>query len=216
MRRESRTTEALKCELLPVIFKILSLIVGFDLNLRLLFNLLMSSNYHLRRMDREIKNVKILRKILEKTTHIALAMANMDEPYIVPLNHYYNAEENCIYFHGAGVGKQIEFMKRNPLVWGLAVIDHGFGEGQCENLYASVVFSGHVTFLEDKEARIIVLKRQIVKESGDKEAMLKRLDTASASPGFSNTLVCRLDIESMTGKRSTLWTEDVLLNMLEK
>lgn len=166
-------------------------------------------------MDREIKDVKILRKILEKTTHVALAMAKMDEPYVIPLNHYYDAEENCVYFHGAGVGKKIEFMKRNPLVWGLAVIDHGFGAGQCENLYASVVFSGHITFLEDKEARIIVLKKQIVKESGEKDAMLKRLDVASGSTGFSNTLVGRIDIESMTGKRSTLWTEDVLLKILE-
>ncbi len=176
----------------------------------------MSSKYHLRRIDRGIKDDKILKKILEKTTHIALAMANVDEPYIVPLNHYYDAEENCVYFHGAGIGKKVEFMKRNPLVWGLAVIDHGFGGGQCENLYASVVFSGRVTFLEDKESRIIVLKKQIVKESGDKEAMLKKLDMASTSPGFSNTLVCRVDIESMTGKRSTLWTEDVILKMLDK
>jgi nitroimidazol reductase NimA-like FMN-containing flavoprotein (pyridoxamine 5'-phosphate oxidase superfamily) len=176
----------------------------------------MSSKYHLRRIDREIKDVKILRKILEKTTHIALAMAKLNEPYIVPLNHYYDIEENCIYFHGASVGKKIEFMKKNPNVWGLAVIDHGFSGGQCENLYASVAFSGHVTFLEDKETRISVLRKQIVKESGDKEAMMKRFDIASSSPLFSSSSVCRVDIESITGKRSTVWTEDVLLKMLDK
>jgi len=173
------------------------------------------SNYHLRRIDREIKDVKILKKILEKTTHITLGLANADEPYVVPVNHYYDAEENCVFFHGAGVGKKIEFIKRNPRVWGLAVIDNGFGDGQCENLYASVAFSGNVSFIEKTEARLDALRKQIVKESGNIERMLKRLELASSTPSFSSTVVCRVDIESITGKRSTLWSEDVLMGILE-
>lgn len=176
----------------------------------------MSSKYHLRRVDREIKDVKILRKILEKTNHIALAMANLDEPYAVPLNHYYDAKENCVYFHGADIGKKIEFMKRNPHVWGLAVVDHGAGADPCENLYASVSFSGDVTFLSDQKSRLNALKKQLEKESRDKKESLKRLKAASSSPRFSNTVIGRIDIELMTGKRSTIWTEDVLLKMLEE
>jgi uncharacterized protein len=172
------------------------------------------SKYHLRRVDREIKDERILKEILVQSSHIALGMAIGDEPYVVPLNHFYDSGENVVYFHGAGTGKKINFLKRNPHVWGLAVLDHGFDKGQCENLYASVAFSGCVEFVEDREARVRVLRKQIEKESGEVEAMLKRLEAASITPLFESTIVCRVKIDSITGKRSTKWTEDTLLQIL--
>ena len=174
------------------------------------------AQYHLRRMDREIKDEKLINQILDSATHINLAMVDKNEPYIVPINYIYDSEQKRIYFHGAKEGKKIDILKKNPRVWGTAVIDHGFGDGQCENLYASVVFSGIVSFIEDFDVKLMVLEEQIKKQSGDKDMMKARLE-AMVSKGnqlFNDTLFGEIQIESITGKRSTLWSEKVLKEIL--
>ena len=174
------------------------------------------AQYHLRRMDREIKDEKLINQILDSATHINLAMVDKNEPYIVPINYIYDSEQKRIYFHGAKEGKKIDILKKNPRVWGTAVIDHGFGDGQCENLYASVVFSGIVSFIEDFNVKLMVLEEQIKKQSGDKDMMKARLE-AMVSKGnqlFNDTLFGEIQIESITGKRSTLWSEKVLKEIL--
>ena len=123
------------------------------------------AKYHLRRVDREIKDQELIDLILGSATHMNLAMTDGNEPYIVPLNYVYEPSQRVIYFHGAKEGKKREILRRNPRVWGSAVIDHGFTEGQCENLYASVVFSGEASFVEDQEAKLMVLRMQIDKQS---------------------------------------------------
>ena len=176
----------------------------------------MPSKYHLKRLDREIKKVTLIDQILLSATHINLAMTDKNEPYIVPLNFIYDSEQKNIFFHGAREGKKIDILKKNPRVWGSAVIDYGFGLGQCENLYASVVFSGEVSFIEDLETKLMVLRKQIGKQSGDKEQMKKRLETMASqvNPLFSNTVFGEIKLDSMTGKRSTLWTEERLKEIL--
>jgi nitroimidazol reductase NimA-like FMN-containing flavoprotein (pyridoxamine 5'-phosphate oxidase superfamily) len=174
------------------------------------------TKYHLRRMDREIKDEYLINLILDIATHINIAMADENEPYIVPINYIYDSEQKNIYFHGAKEGKKIELLQKNPRVWGSAVIDHGFGKGQCENMYASVVFSGNFSFVEDQESQLMILRKQIDKQSGDKEEMKTRLDAmvSKDNPLFASTCFGRIKIDSLTGKRSTLWTEERLKEIL--
>jgi nitroimidazol reductase NimA-like FMN-containing flavoprotein (pyridoxamine 5'-phosphate oxidase superfamily) len=174
------------------------------------------AQYHLRRMDREIKDEKLINQILDSATHINLAMVDKNEPYIVPINYIYDPEQKRIYFHGAKEGKKIDILKKNPRVWGSAVIDHGFGDGQCENLYASVVFSGTVSFIEDFDVKLMVLREQIEKQSGDKEMMNARLEAMNSkdNPLFNDTLFGEIKIKSITGKRSALWSEERLKEIL--
>ena len=176
------------------------------------------TKYHLRRMDRAIKDQELNNQILGSATHINLAMIDGDEPYIVPLNYIYEPIQKTIYFHGAKEGKKIDILKKNPRVWGSAVIDHGFGEGQCENLYASVVFSGNVSFIEDQKTKLMVLRMQIDKQSGDREEMRRRLEVMALKGDhlFNSADFGRIKIDSMTGKRSTLWTEERLKEILNQ
>lgn len=176
------------------------------------------AQYHLRRMDREIKNESLIDLILSSATHLNIALANQNELYIVPLNYIYDPEQKNIYFHGAKDGKKIDLLQKNPRVWGSAVIDHGFGEGQCENLYASVVFSGNFSFVENHETKLMILRKQIDKQSGDKEEMKDRLIemTSKDNSLFAGTVFGRIKIDSITGKRSTLWTEEHIKEILSK
>jgi nitroimidazol reductase NimA-like FMN-containing flavoprotein (pyridoxamine 5'-phosphate oxidase superfamily) len=89
----------------------------------------MVKTYHMRRSDKEIKDRKKLERILKETNFVTLALAKDNIPYVVSLSHSYDEETGCLYFHCSSEGKKLDFMRGNPVVWGQALIDHGYLEG---------------------------------------------------------------------------------------
>ena len=154
--------------------------------------------YHMRRKDKEITDKSVMRKILKATKYVTLALSKDDIPYIVTLSHGYDEEGQCIYFHCAGEGKKLDYMKANGRVWGQALLDHGYVEVECSHNYATVVFSGRVTFLEsleDKWHAMSLMTRQL---DPNAETMIANRKPES----LANTVVGRIDIEYMSGKKS--------------
>ena len=159
--------------------------------------------YHVRRSDKEISDQATLKKILSSTSYVTLAMCSGGEPYLVSLSHSYDEERNCLYFHCAVEGKKLDFMRENPRVWGQALIDRGYHEGQCSHLYASVMFSGTVDFVEDAEEKREVLRHLIRFQDSDPEPLLERLTgIQSQADSLRKTVVGRIRIGEMTGKKS--------------
>ena len=107
----------------------------------------------IRRKDKAITDIHEMRQILRAARYVTLAMCLNDEPYLVSLSHGYDEERNCIYFHCAKEGKKIDILKANNLVWGQAIVDHGYVQGACDHLYATTQFRGRVTFVEDIEEK---------------------------------------------------------------
>lgn len=158
----------------------------------------MPMKYHMRRKDKEIVDGATMRKILKSTQYVTIAMCKDDQPYLVSLSHGYHEERNCIYFHCAEEGKKIDYLKVNSGVWGQAVIDRGYSQGECNHLYASVMFFGKVTFLEDRDEKWNALALMTRHLDGDPE----RLIAARKPESLENTIIGRIDIEHMTGKKS--------------
>jgi len=69
---------------------------------------------------------------------------------------------------------------------------------RCSHLYASVMFSGRVTLLEDRDERWHALELMTRQLDSDAE----RLIEARKPESLDNTVVGRIDIEYMTGKKS--------------
>jgi nitroimidazol reductase NimA-like FMN-containing flavoprotein (pyridoxamine 5'-phosphate oxidase superfamily) len=90
-------------------------------------------------------------------------------------------------------------MKSNGLVWGQALEDHGYLQGECNHLYASVHFSGKVSFVEKTEERIRALKMMIEKLDHDPEVTTLKHLTEDC---MRRTAIGRIDLEYMTGKKS--------------
>ena len=154
--------------------------------------------YHVRRKDKEIKDEAVMERILKTTQYVTIAMARDDRPYLVSLSHGYDGENRCIYFHCAREGKKLDFLKANSSVWGQAVIDGGYVHEECNHNYASVMFSGNVTFLEDRAERwhaISLMTRQL---DDDAETLIANRRPES----LENTVIGRIDIDHMTGKKS--------------
>ncbi|MBO3803034.1 MAG: pyridoxamine 5'-phosphate oxidase family protein [Candidatus Brockarchaeota archaeon] len=154
--------------------------------------------YHVRRKDKEITDARVLRKILKATKYVTIAMSKDNVPYLVSLSHGYDEGRNCLYFHCAPVGKKLDYIRSNNVVWGQALLDHGYAEGECDHLYASVHFKGTVSFVENPEEKRMAI-----------ECMMKQLDR---KPGeliagidaerLKGTTIGRIDIEYMSGKKS--------------
>jgi len=115
-------------------------------------------NYHMRRKDKEITDSSEMKYILEKTLYVTLAMTKEDMPYLVTLSHGYDSKKNCIYFHSAGEGKKLDYLRSNPKVWGQAMLDLGYDMGECNHHYASVMFRGVTSFVEDEGEKWEIIK----------------------------------------------------------
>lgn len=156
--------------------------------------------YHMRRKDKEITNLEKLKKILKETNYVTIALVKDSSPYLVPLSHGYDEKENCIYFHSGSKGKKLDYMKACPQVWGIAIQDHGYHDGECSHLYASVMFKGEIAFIDDLETKRHVFRTMVMQLEPDPNSIMDDMVNSTEIP---NTIVGRINIEYMTGKKST-------------
>jgi len=155
-------------------------------------------SYHVKRKDKEITDVRVLKKILKDTKYITLALSKDDVPYLVSLSHGYDEGRNCLYFHCAEAGKKLDYIRSNNVVWGQALLDYGYAEGKCDHLYASVHFKGKVAFIDDVEDKRLAMEcmmHQLDRKPGE---LVAGIDVER----LKGTTMGRIDIEYMSGKKS--------------
>jgi nitroimidazol reductase NimA-like FMN-containing flavoprotein (pyridoxamine 5'-phosphate oxidase superfamily) len=155
-------------------------------------------SFHVRRKDKEIADTEVLKRILKSAKYVTIAMCMDNQPYLVSLSHGYDEKHNCIYFHCALEGKKLVYLEANNVVWGQAVLDYGYAEGECEHIYASVHFLGKVTFLTDlgeKRSAVECMIRQLDKNP---EPLLARL----SNERLEKAAIGKIAIAYMSGKKS--------------
>lgn len=152
----------------------------------------------MRRKDREITDIEVIREILERAKIMTVAMVDSGKPYALPLHYGYELEEGqlCLYFHSSPVGRKMEILKENPSVFCAVALDDGLtGEGNNACVYgsrfASVMGSGRASILGDplekRQALDILMRHQTGREGFEypsdlaKVAVVKiKLDSFSA------------------------------------
>lgn len=155
--------------------------------------------YHLRRHDKAISDPEDCTAILASTRTISLAMCTDDKPYVITLNHGWDPDRRCLYFHSAPTGKKIDILRKNPRIWGMATEDLGYLDGRCDHAYRSVMFGGTVTFLDDDSAKRHALEVMIRQHESDPEAVIAEQLTPNRVAG---TTIVRIDIDQVSGKES--------------
>jgi nitroimidazol reductase NimA-like FMN-containing flavoprotein (pyridoxamine 5'-phosphate oxidase superfamily) len=155
--------------------------------------------FHVRRKDKEVTDEAQLRKMLRSSKYVTIALCMDNVPYLVSLSHGYDEEHDCLYFHCAREGKKLVYLKSNSLVWGQALLDFGPSEDDdCSQLYASVHFSGRATLIEDLEEKRQAIQCMINQLGKNPEALIAKLTLER----LKNTVIGRIDIEYMSGKKS--------------
>ena len=153
-------------------------------------------SFHVRRRDREITDADEMRMVLKSTKYVTVAFCMDNEPYLVALNHGYDQNQNCLYFHCAPEGKKLIYATANPNVWGQAILDFGVTE-ECNYAYTSVHFSGKFSLISDtaeKSHAMEILVRQV---SLNPEAKLAKIKPEK----LASTTIGKIEINYISGKK---------------
>ena len=153
----------------------------------------------IRRRERAITDGSEMVEILEAVQYVTIAMCADNEPYLVTLSHGYDRERHCIYFHCAKEGKKIDILNSNNAVWGQALLDKGYVQGDCDHIFATVQFKGRVTFIDDltEKKRALRVMIKCLEDNPSKVIAAKVTDSAVQELGIG-----RIDIEHISGKKA--------------
>jgi len=155
------------------------------------------SAYHQRRPELAIAQPAELLEIIQGQEHLTLALCRDHEPYLVTVNYAYDTAERCFYFHCAGEGKKIDYLKANPIVWGQVLEDGGYLAGRCDHAYRTVQFRGRAEFVEGLEEKRRALALMIERLEPDPEPVKARL---LAEGRVKKVTIVRVRVLEMTGK----------------
>jgi nitroimidazol reductase NimA-like FMN-containing flavoprotein (pyridoxamine 5'-phosphate oxidase superfamily) len=158
-----------------------------------------NDTYHLRRHDKAMADRAAIEEVLTAARYVTIAMCADEQPYLVALNHGYDRERGCLYFHCAPDGRKMDILARNSRVWGMAVLDLGYQDGECDHAYLSVMFGGRVAFLTSDEDKRRALEVMVRKQERDPERVIAEQMTDTR---VTSVTVGRIDLEHMTGKEA--------------
>ena len=118
-----------------------------------------------------------------------------DYPYGLPINHYYNHEDGCLYFHSGKIGHKIDSIKKNNKA-SFCVYDNGQRIDDDWPLYIkSVIVFGKIEFVEDINVIEDISRKLSYKFTDDDNYIDKEIESS-----LKNTLMFKLVPEHITGK----------------
>jgi nitroimidazol reductase NimA-like FMN-containing flavoprotein (pyridoxamine 5'-phosphate oxidase superfamily) len=151
----------------------------------------------MRRKEREIKDKAEIESIINKASVCRLAMTDGKQPYLVPLCFGY--KDNALYFHSAREGKKLDILRKNNNVCFEFDTDHELvaSENACDwgMKYRSVIGYGTASLLDEPESKEKAL--EIILEHYSAKGLFSYREK-----GFQKTMIIKVDIESMTGKKA--------------
>ena len=150
----------------------------------------------MRRKDKAIVELAEIEEIVRRSLVCRLGLTEENRPYIVPLS--FGFKDSTLYFHSAPEGKKIEILRKNSSVCFEFDLDHEVlvDEKACKwgMKYRSVIGFGKASFVEDLEEKRKGLDVIMQHYSGR--------SFQYPEPAVENTVVIKVEIESMTGKES--------------
>jgi nitroimidazol reductase NimA-like FMN-containing flavoprotein (pyridoxamine 5'-phosphate oxidase superfamily) len=152
----------------------------------------------MRRADKAITDRDELHRILDEALVIHLGMVDDGRPYVVPLNFAREGDE--LWLHCAAEGRKLRCLRERPNVCVEVerLIQVTSGPAACGNWtshYESVIGFGTAAVVVDDESRRLGMQAIMGKDSG-------RRDWEFVPETLAKTVVVRVSVDSLTGKRS--------------
>jgi nitroimidazol reductase NimA-like FMN-containing flavoprotein (pyridoxamine 5'-phosphate oxidase superfamily) len=126
---------------------------------------------------------------------VLAVLGDFGYPYALPINHWYNEQDGCLYFHSGRKGHKIDAMAERDKV-SFCVYDEGYrNEGEWWLNIRSVIAFGRVQLVEDHQ-QALEISRQLSYQFTQDEAYIQHEIEKSGS----GVAVYRMEIAHMTGK----------------
>ena len=154
----------------------------------------------MRRIDKEIDDIRTIESILHEADHCVVAMSDNNSPYIVPMN--FGFKNNSLYLHSSTEGRKIEILKvNNKVSFGVEVRTKVVkSELPCNwgMNYMSVIGEGNAHFIEDSKKRIEALDIIMSKYSNDEATTSFRYSETA----LNKVALIKIEIKLLSGKIS--------------
>ena len=149
----------------------------------------------MRRMKQQISEEECIRILREEKRGVLSMHGEDGYPYGIPIDHWYNAEDGKLYFHGAKSGHKIDAIAKDNRV-SYCVYDAGYRrEGEWALNISSVVVFGRISPVTDEAKAAVICENLCRKFTDDEEYIRKELTNA-----MPRVQCLELTIDHMTGK----------------
>ena len=150
------------------------------------------------RKNKELSKEECIKILTEEKRGVLSVIGDNDYPYGMPMNHFYNIEDNCVYFHCGNIGHRLDSL-RNHNKASFCVYDKGFQkENHWELIFKSVIIFGTIEIINDKDKIIEITTKLSHKFTQDDNYIQKEIHAA-----LSRTLLLKLNIHHICGKSVT-------------
>ena len=101
------------------------------------------------RKNKQLPMKDCIQVLKEETRGVLSVLGDGDYPYGMPMNHWYNEEDGCVYFHCGKVGHRLEALQKHDKV-SFCAYDKGIREeGGWALRVRSVIVFGRVEIIGD-------------------------------------------------------------------
>ena len=152
----------------------------------------------LQRKNKQIAHEECIELLTNETRGILSVLGDDGYPYGMPMNHYYSAEDGCIYFHCGRKGHRLDALRRCDKV-SFCVFDQGYArEGEWALNVKSVIIFGRIEILDDQELIADITRKLCYKFIQDEDYIAREIENFA-----HETLLLRLKPEHICGKLVT-------------
>ena len=147
--------------------------------------------------QKQILNDECVELLKQETRGILSVNGDDGYPYGIPMNHFYDFEDGCIYFHCGKNGHKIDALRRSDKV-SFCVYEKG---SKVENDWAlnvrSVVVFGKVEIIDDIAIASDIARKLSYKFTSDETYIQNEINHYA-----KETLILKLIPEQITGKKA--------------
>ncbi len=150
----------------------------------------------LARKNKEISREECIELLTSETRGILSVNGDGGYPYGSPMNHFYNPEDGCIYFHCGRSGHRLDSLRASDKV-SFCVCEKGYrNEGEWALNVRSVVVFGKIEVIDDLDTVVRISDALCRKFTSDVEYIRKEIEKHAKA-----TLLLKLTPAHICGKR---------------
>lgn len=150
------------------------------------------------RKNKQLSNDNCINILINEKRGVLSVNGDEGYPYGMPMNHFYNEADGCIYFHCGKIGHRLDSIKANNKV-SFCVYDKGYrNDGEWALHIKSVIVFGKAEIIDDIALIIDISKKLGRKFTNDTEYIETEIRNFA-----KDTLLIRLNPEHICGKYVT-------------
>ncbi len=147
------------------------------------------------RKNKQISDAECVELLVNETRGVLSVNGDGGYPYAMPMNHFYNTADGCIYFHCGKVGHRLDSLRRSDKV-SFCVYEQGSRkEGEWAYNVRSVIVFGRIEIIDDLNVIAPITRALSHKFTKDDEYIEREIQTSG-----KGTLLLKLVPEHICGK----------------